>query len=131
MGIEYTLANHKDKTAFELGKGSWYALCDENRLGDACLLYKDSIYDVLINEVFDYYINNPNSSELSKEEWEEYAEEIAGKIFNFVNGADPNQISLCNDCDDTNFELREKGYRWTGTRYENAEIDCLNRHLSV
>lgn len=131
MGIEYTLANHKDKTAFELGKGSWYALCDENRKGDACLLYKDSIYDVLINEVFEYQITHPEASELDVNEWKQYSKEIADKIFNFVNGADPSQISLCNDCDDSDFYLREQGYRWIGTRYENLDVNILNRHLSI
>lgn len=128
MGIEYTLANHKNKTCYELGKGSWYALCDKNRKGDACLLYEDSIYDVLINKVWEHIIENPTEGD-SAESWQLYAKEIAGEIFKFVDGVDPSQISLTNDCDDSSFELRERGYRWVGSRYREEDLSALNRHI--
>jgi hypothetical protein len=125
MGIDYTLANNKNKTCLELGKGSWYALMDGKK-GDACLLYPEEIYKVIVEEIWDYIINDPES-EYSF--WIDYAKEVATKIFVFVDNADPNDISLCNDSDDSTFELRQQKYRWVGSRYAEFDSDYANRHL--
>jgi len=129
MGVEYTLANHKDKTAYELGKGSWYALCgNPKRTGDECLLYEDTIYDMILREIWDYNISNPGPGETA-DTWREYAKKISKEIYKFVNDADPTEISLCNDSDDSNYELRKENYRWVGSRYESDDLVSLNRHL--
>lgn len=129
MGIDYSLANHKDKTAYELGKGSWSAFLSDNcKTGHECLLYEDAIYEMIVEEVWDYLIDDPTEN---AEEWRQYAKEIASEIFKFVNNVDPSQIILCNDCDDSDYMLKEKGYRWVGSRYRNVDLDCLNRHLKA
>jgi hypothetical protein len=129
MGVEYTLANHKDKICFELGKGSWYALCqDRNRTGHECLLYEDTIYEMITEEIWDYNISNPGNGERA-DTWKKAAEELAAELFKFVNDADPTEISLVNDSDDSESNVREKGYRWVGSRYKSSELEQLNRHL--
>ncbi len=124
MGVEYTLANHKDKTCFELGKGSWYALCqDRNRTGHECLLYEDTIYEMITEEIWDQ-----NISEAS-ETWKKAAQELAAALYKFVNDADPTEIGLVNDSDDSESFLREQGYRWVGSRYKDTDLVYSNRHL--
>ncbi len=124
MGVEYCLANHKDKTCFELGKGSWYALCqDRNRTGHECLLYEDTIYDMITEEIWDHNISE------AAETWKKAAQELASALYKFVNDADPTEISLVNDSDDSESNLREKGYRWVGSRYKSADLAHSNRHL--
>jgi hypothetical protein len=125
MGIEYSLVNHQDKTCFELGKGSWYALCDHNRIGDICLLYEDQIYDVIINEIWDYNIEQAED----KSTWHEDAKNLAKELFIFINSANPSKISLANDCDDSYSDVRQNNYRWIGSRYSEQDLDDLNRHL--
>jgi len=128
MGIEYTLANHENKTCFELGKGSWYALCDHNGKGDVCLLYEDQIYDVIINEIWEYNIATSLSTK-EKSDWIEYSKTLSKEIFKFINNVDPSRISLTNDSDDSTFELRQNGYRWVGSRYVEDDLSLLNRHI--
>ena len=53
MGIEYSLVNHKNKTLFDLGKGSWYALFDSHRKGLPELLYAEEIKEIIEEEIFD------------------------------------------------------------------------------
>jgi hypothetical protein len=127
MGIEYTLVNHKDKTCFELGKGSWYALCDHKGQGDICLLYENKIYDTIINEIWETYIRHSNNSE----NYHKVARELAKNLFNFINNADPTQISLANDCDDSKFKLREDSYCWIRSRDSGANFYELNEHLKT
>jgi len=132
MGVEYCLANHKDKTCFELGKGSWYALCqDRNRTGHECLLYEDTICEMITEEIWDHNIRNAGTvgKEDTAESWKEAAKRLAAQIFKFVNDADPTEISLVNDSDDSESDVRDKGYRWVGSRYKGDDLTILNRHL--
>jgi hypothetical protein len=131
MGLEYCLANHKDKTAFELGKGSWSALTNSDRKGHTCLLKEDAIYEMICEEVWEYYIANPGANDPAGG-WLAYAREVARDIHKFVNNADPDQIEMCNDSDDTTLMLQEKGYRWVGSRYisdKENNLASLNEHL--
>lgn len=129
MSLEYTLANHKDKTCFELGRGSWYALCQNgNRIGHECLLYEDTIYEMIIEEVWDYNISNPENGETA-DNYRKYAAKIAAELYKFVNNTDPAEISLTNRSDDSTLDLKEKGYRWIGSRYESDVLSELNKHL--
>jgi hypothetical protein len=125
VGLEYTLVNHQDKTCYELGKGSWGALLDANRKGSADLLYKESIRDIIVTEIWDYNIETDNNPQF----WLDYAVEVASEIFDFINGVDPSNIGLANDSDDSNFEVRQKQYRWVGSRYREYSLDELNKHL--
>lgn len=128
MGVEYTLVNNKDKTCFELGKGSWYALCDHNGQGDICLLYEDQIYDTIINEIWE--ISSIRQSN-DHENLHILARELAKNIFRFVNNADPTEISLANDCDDSIFYLRDANYCWIGSRYSYSDFKQFNKHLKI
>ena len=130
MGLEYTLVNHQNKTCFELGKGAWYALCDKKRRGDFCLLYQDETYDTIVNEIWDYNIAQAGSPEAAAS-WRANAKELAKNIFAFVNNVDPSEIELCHDSDDSLIELRQKGFRWTGSRYYEESLDDLNSHLKI
>lgn len=125
MGLEYTLVNHQDKTCYELGKGSWGVLLDANRKGSADLLYKESIRNIIVTEVWGYNILTDKKPQF----WLDYAAEIASEIFDFINGVDPSNIGLANDSDDSNFEIRQKQYRWVGSRYREYSLDELNYHL--
>jgi hypothetical protein len=125
VGLEYTLVNHQDKTCYELGKGSWGVLLDANRKGAADLLYKESIRDIIVTEIWDYNIETDNNPQF----WLDYAVEVASEIFDFINGVDPSNIGLANDSDDSNFEVRQKQYRWVGSRYREYSLDELNKHL--
>jgi len=127
MGLEYTLVNHQNKTCYELGNGSWGSLLDANRKGSADLLYKESIRDIIVTDVWDYNIENATNPQF----WLDYAVEVASGIFDFINGVDPSNIGLANDSDDSTFEVRQKQYRWVGSRYHEYSLDELNYHLKT
>lgn len=126
MGLEYTLVNHQNKTCYELGRGSWGALLGSNRKGSAELLYKESIQDVIVNEVWDFNINEDSNPQF----WIDYSAKTASEIFDFIAGVDPDNIGLANDSDDSDFEIRQKQYRWVGSRYQEYDLEELNKHLN-
>lgn len=130
MGIYYCLANHKDKTCYEVGKGSWYSLVSRDGKHNEELLYEEEIYDIIVKEIWDHYISDPGPGETA-DSWRQQAKKIAAEIYKFVNDADPSLITLANDSDDSKAELREKGYRWIGSRFEQEDLAYLNRHLKT
>ena len=114
MGIEYSLANNKNKTLFDLGKGSWYALCNHQRKGLPELLYAEEIQDIIENEIFDHWDKTKENKD--------YFQRLSKSIHKFIDDSDPEiNISLTNDSDDSNLELKEIGYIYVGHRYDYSE----------
>jgi hypothetical protein len=131
MGIEYTLVNHRDKTLFELGKGGWYVLVEyanasEGEIGAADLLYEDSVYDLIIEDVFGEY-----GDEVHNELDRRYYRLLAKEIIGFVNGADPKDIALTRDTDGSDVELELKSYTYVGTRYYLGDTTAVAERIAM
>lgn len=138
MGVEYYIINRKNKTAYDLGKGGWYALNDDKEcfqdLGDL---------DYLINYIITYCYNgifNKDSSWYSDEEKAELksyiSDRIAPDLFEFCKNTEPKDIFIFNDSGDDITICRSLGYKFTGHRYHQKGdkdyieyLDFLNRHF--
>jgi hypothetical protein len=116
MGLERALINHRDKTYFWLGKGSWSTL-QLDLLQDKDLL-RESLRDCF-EETFCWPANHPKLDEDDLK----YLEKITDKIFAFVNGAKPEEFTLGNDSDDSIYDFIHQGYKKAGSRYEDDDPD--------
>lgn len=118
--MEYTLVNYKTKEMIELGKGCWWEFfhAPEN------LLYREGIREVM--EDYDYFKEGQSTEMIS------YWENTIDLIWNFVKDADPADITIISDSDDSTYVLRSNGYHYIDTRYNDCKeqhMDFLNRHL--
>lgn len=95
MGIDYYVVNHRDKTMFSLGKAYNFESLHED-YGDYWKVDKDFL------------------TELMKEAWAEWADGVpAGypqyfldRLWRFMDGVPPKEITVVNDAGDEYFELR-------------------------
>jgi hypothetical protein len=116
MGLERALINHRDKTYFWLGKGSWYPLTNQLDLLQDKDLLRESLRDCF-EETFCW---SDNHSYLDEDDLK-YLEEITDKVFAFVNGAKPEEITLGNDSDDSIYDFIHQGYKKVGSRYKDDD----------
>lgn len=127
MGIEYLLVNKKNKTLYDLAKGSWYEFIDSKEYLTDLELLKEFIFD----NIFHGY-ESPNFTD-SGESKREYTNEIATEIFEFCFGADLSDLEIINDNGDETWILHCLKYRCIGTRIRPNKEDRLefqNRHLT-
>lgn len=118
MGLEWSLANPKYRTLFELGKGSWTSVF---RFFDKqCCNDKDFV-KLLALEMKDELKFSDNIS---------YRNLVANKIYEFMDGESFASISkrgykpgdegifLVNDADDSEYDLKySHGFIYVGSRY--------------
>ena len=134
MGVEYYIINRKNKTAYDLGKGSWYALNDDKE----CFQDLEYLQNYIITEC--WYGLDPESNYYNEDEKQDIKKYIADKIapdlFEFCKATDPKDIFIFNDSGDDITICRALGYRFVGLRYleKNEEayqesLDFMNRHL--
>lgn len=123
MGIEYYIINRKNKTAYDLGKGGWYALSYDKECFQDLEYLENYILEECYNEVNDFiktYVK----------------EKVAPDLFEFCKNTEPKDIFIFNDSGDDMYICRCIGYRFLGHRYSgmsNQEyqehLKFLNRHL--
>lgn len=126
MGLELALINHKNKTFFWLGKGSWYILKDQLDL----LQDKETLRECL-REVFEEIFchaayGSYEAHPVLDEDDLKYLEELVEKLHPFIDGATKDELSIGNDSDDSIFEVRHKGYKCVGTRYREDNPNDYN-----
>jgi len=121
MGVEYYLVNTKDKSLYELGKGSWY-LTFEVFYTKKSIKLDDGKFSEEINEVEfeeellyeclnEYYKYDLDDGILSYK----YIKYIVDGIIKFCNG---DKAYLLSDSYDTyHYLYKECGYKETGSRF--------------
>ncbi len=130
MGIDYYLANKKDKLIYELGRGGqWYTIFDNHKYSDS-----DKIYFLYRNTFVDYFkrvmIDVHDGSKILPEDLN-YWDELANELFDFFDGVDPeNDLLLVNDSDDSLFKLEQAGYIIIASRYKSDAYDTYIRALN-
>ena len=137
MGIEYTLVNTNNHTMYELGRGVFRDLFPPSPEDSPKFLYRETFVSHFIWEVNSYYSGNIHF-DTSKEEKAKYFKTLANTLFDFIDGADPEtELKMSNDCDDSNYEYREQGYIYLGSRYTAMSdyndyiINVLNKHSKI
>lgn len=132
MSEEYYAINIKNKTFYDLGKGSWYALTDMEAFQD-----KEYLCNEILTEC--YYIDDLQywSDEIKRNEIIDHiCNRVCPEIFQMMIDTSPDKIRIINDCIDDITICRSKGYRCVGTRYYDVgstqyldRIKFKNRHL--
>lgn len=127
MGIEYTLANTRNKTMFELGKGIYSTVMDPTPEDAPLFLYRETFIPYFVEYMRECYAP-------LDEKAIQYQTQLANTLFEFIDGADPEKdLKIANDSDDSNHDLREQGYLYLGSRYTSdtyqQDILRLNRHV--
>lgn len=135
MGVEYYIINRKNKTAYDLGKGGWYALNDDKQ----CFQDLEYLENYIVNDCYDSVFNKHSSwySDEERVELKEYiTNRIAPDLFEFCKDTDPKDIFIFNDSGDDITICRALGYRFIGHKYHEKNdkdyqehLDSLNRHF--
>jgi hypothetical protein len=130
MGTEYYAVNKRDKTFYELGKGSWYILNQDKEaftdLDYLALYIWEDIYD--------------EGSFLDKENIASVKDciysRVAPDLFKLCNGASPKDMEVFNDCGDELTIIRSLKYKCIGSRFGDIDseqyikdLEYINRHL--
>jgi hypothetical protein len=125
MGTEYYITNNRDKTFYDLGKGSWYILREEKE----ALTDLEYLEEFLFDDIFNGY-------EEPEDGLREYAKQIAEDLFGLVNGADIRNIDIMDDCGDDATIFKALWFRCVGTRYGEKgskeyleDMENNNKHL--
>lgn len=134
MGTEYYIINRKNKTAYLLGKGGWYALNDDKE----CFQDIEYLAHYIMTECwiglkteFNWY-NEEEKSDIKKY----IANRIAPDLFELCKDTNSKDIFIFNDCGDDLAICRALGYKFVGQSYADKDskeykenLDFLNRHL--
>ena len=133
MGVEYYIINRKNKTAYDLGKGNWYALNHDKQ----CFQDLDYLINYIITECYGRVLEkeNSNCSEEENIELKSYiVNRIALDLFDFCKETDPKDIFIFNDSGDDITICRSLGYKFVGHRYnkkgDDDYLDYLENHLN-
>ena len=135
MGVEYYIVNRKNKTAYDLGKGGWYALNDDKECFQDLEYLINYIATECYKSVFDKDIYH--YSDEQKADIKNYiTNRLAPDLFEFCKDTDPKDIFIFSDCEDTITICRSLGYKFVGHRYDEKgdknyldHLDFLNRHF--
>ncbi len=143
MGVIYYAVNRKNKTFYDLGKGGWDVLNDD----------KEALFDLeyltheILHECFDIddrkWMNKTDKADPAGSGQPPYllidyvTTRIAPDLFEFVEGAEPSDITIINDCTDDIFYMKCLGYRCVGCRYHldktseeyKKSVASSNRHF--
>jgi hypothetical protein len=119
MGTEYYFVNKENKTFYDLGKGGWYVLADELE----AVTYPEYLAHIIYHDVFCF----SNLEQQDPKDFE-FCNNLAKELIGFVNGADPKNLIIVNDCGDDATVFKGLQYRCVGSRYNNSE-DLDNKHL--
>jgi hypothetical protein len=125
-----------NKTAYDLGKGGWYALNDDKQ----CFQDLEYLINYIITECYSTVFKN-NSSLYSDEEKQKLKEYISNRIapdlFELCKDTWAKDIFIFNDSGDDITICRALGYKFIGHRYDEKSskeyqehLDFLNRHLT-
>lgn len=118
MGIEYFIANRRNKTIFELGKGIWIDIMNATWENLPTFLYRESFREYCLNYLQEDTWSRSGLTEEEKAEWHQADLRLIDNLFDFIDGADPEKdLLFANDCDDSLCDLWKEGYLLIGSRY--------------
>jgi hypothetical protein len=119
---------------YELGKGMFHIIFPPSPEDSPKFLYRETFVSHFIYNVNSYYSDYRFGTN-NKEENTKYFTALANTLFDFIDGADPEtELKIANDCDDSNYDYRDQGYIYIGSRYIMIQdyndyiINGLNNH---
>ena len=112
--LDFFAINRLTKTLYDLGKGKWQLLMqNEHVLNDAW-----ELEFFILDNVFE-----------SKAGYQPVAERVAAELVDFIGSTPLNDISIVSDQSDDIFVAKCLGYACVGSRYLSISYDDLNFHL--
>ena len=117
MGVEYYVVDKKNKTFYELGKGSWFLLREKGVFSDP-----DFLHHFLVSHVCKEWVAEKDTLE--------YVRWLAYDLHGHFGSTPSDQLVIINDCGDELFYIKCMGYRCVGTRFGDPESDTFLREIA-